>query len=73
MRDYIRNELEPLVTQSDVTETELKNHLINNSQKYDLEVKDIKGICEALGVDSKWVDNYKNKGLFGWGSGVKER
>lgn len=73
VRDYIRNELEPLVTQSDVTETELKNHLINNSQKYDLEVKDIKGICEALGVDSKWVDNYKNKGLFGWGSGVKER
>lgn len=73
VRDYIRNELEPLVTQSDVTETELKNHLINNSQKYDLEVKDIKGICEALGVDSKWVDNYKNKGLFGWGNGVKER
>lgn len=70
VKDYIRNELEPLVTDNTVTETELKNHLINNSAAYDLEVKDIKAICEAFGVDSKWVDDYKNAGLFGWGSGV---
>lgn len=73
VKDYIRNKLEPLITESDVTEEELKKHLFDNSAGYDLEVKDIKAICEALGVDSKWVDDYKNKGLFGWGKGVKER
>lgn len=73
VKDYIRNKLEPLITESDVTEEELKKHLLDNSAGYDLEVKDIKAICEALGVDSKWVDDYKNKGLFGWGKGVKER
>ena len=73
VKDYIRNKLEPLITESDVTEEELKKHLLDNSADYDLEVKDIKAICEALGVDSKWVDDYKNKGLFGWGKGVKGR
>ena len=73
VQDYIRNKLEPLITENSITETELKEHLIANSKDYDLETKDIKAICTALGVDSKWVDNYKNSGLFGWGSGVKER
>ena len=72
VKDYIRNKLRPLITENSITEEELRNHLINNSKEYDLEVKDIKAICEALGVDSMWVDNYKNRGLFGWGSGVKE-
>lgn len=73
VKDYIRNQLEPLITENSITETELKEHLISHSKQYDLEVKDIKAICTALGVDSKWVDNYKNKGLFGWGSGVKQK
>ena len=73
VKDYIRNKLKPLITENSVTEEELRNHLINNSKDYDLEVKDIKAICEALDVDSMWVDNYKNSGLFGWGSGVKEK
>lgn len=73
VKDYIRNKLEPLITENNITETELKEHLIANSKDYDLETKDLKAICTALGVDSKWVDNYKDSGLFGWGSGVKER
>ena len=73
VKDYIRNKLKPLITENSVTEEELRNHLINNSKDYDLEVKDIKAICEALDVDSMWVDNYKNSGLFGWGRGVKEK
>lgn len=73
VKKYIRNCLKPLITENSITEEELKNHLINNSYEYDLEVKDIKNICEALGVDSMWVDGYKNRGLFGWGSGVKEK
>lgn len=73
VKDYIRNKLEPLITENTVTETELREHLLANSKDYDLEVADIKAICNALGVDSKWVDDYKNSGLFGWGSGVKQR
>lgn len=73
VKDYIRNKLEPLITENSITETELKEHLIANSKDYDLETKDLKAICTALGVDSKWVDDYKDSGLFGWGSGVKER
>ena len=73
VKDFIRNELEPLITDNNVTESYLKNFLIGNSAAYDLEVNDIKAICKALGVDAKWVDDYKNAGLFGWGSGVVSR
>ncbi len=72
VQNYIRNVLKPYITDNTVTEEELQNHLITNSKEYDLEVKDLKAICEALDVDTLWVDNYKNSGLFGWGSGVKE-
>ena len=70
---YIRNKLEPFVKQNNVTETELKNHLIENSREYDLEVDDLKAICKAFGIDTKWADNYKNSGFLGWGKGVKEK
>lgn len=73
VKDYIRNRLEPLITENSITETELKEHLISNSKDYDIETKDLKSICKALGIDAKWVDDYKDSGLFGWGSGVKER
>ena len=76
VQNYIRNQLTPLITENSVTESELKNHLINNSSQYDLEVKDIKAICDAVGIDSMWVDDYKNAGWLGgwnsWGSGVVE-
>ncbi len=72
VKDYIRNKLEPLITENSITETELKEHLVANSEEYDLETKDIKAICEALGVDAKWVDDYKDSGLFGWGNGIKK-
>lgn len=73
VKDYIRNQLNPLITENTITETELKEHLISHSKQYDLEVSDIKKICEALGVDSMWVDNYKNSGFLGWGAGVKQK
>lgn len=73
VKEYIRNELKPFITQSSITEDELRKHLIDNSETYDLEVDDIKAICKALGVDSMWADDYKNSGLFGWGSGVKKK
>ena len=73
VQKYIRNVLEPEMQNTQMTEIALRNHLINNAKAYDLEVADIKAICQALGVDTKWVDNYKNAGLLGWGSGVVEK
>ena len=74
VKDYIRNVLKPVVTTKSLTDSELKQNLLNNSKEYDLEVDDIKAIYAALGgTDTMWTDNYKNAGLFGWGSGVKEK
>lgn len=88
VKEYIRNVLEPYylgntnfdgsevgegTTITPIDEANLKQHLLNNAKAYDLEVDDIKAICEAFGFDSKWVDNYKNSGWFGWGSGIKQK
>ena len=74
LQRYIRDKLEPLLTENNVTETELRNHIINNSKEYGLRAKDIKDICEALGVDAKWVDGSKgNMGLFWQTRGPGER
>ena len=73
VKKYLRGVLIPLLETSDMTETELRENILANSQEYDLETSHIKEICKALGVDSKWVDDYKNSGWFGWGSGVKEK
>ena len=66
VQSYIRNRLKPLLQSRSITEDELKNDLLSNSANYDLEVDDMKAICNALDVNSMWVDNYKNKGVFGW-------
>ena len=77
VQNYIRNVLEKDLINAEesgiaVDEAWLKNHLINYSAEYDIEVKDIKAIYKALGgTDTKWVDDYKNAGWFGWGKGVK--
>ena len=75
VKDFIRNKLIPYARENTLTESALQNYLLNNSKDYDLEVKDLKAICKAFGVDDKWVDDYKNSGLWfiPWGSGVKEK
>ena len=73
VQSYIRNRLKPLLQSRSITEDELKNDLLSNSANYDLEVDDMKAICNALDVNSMWVDNYKNKGVFGWGKGVTKK
>lgn len=74
VQTFIRQQLIPKLEEESMTETALQNYLINNSAEYDLEVDDIKAICEACGIDSMWVDNYKNAGWLGgwnkWGAGV---
>lgn len=80
VKKYIRNVLEPDIVKAQsggigVDDDWLKEHLLKHSAQYDLEVEDLKGICKAFGVDTKWVDDYKNSGLLftSWGSGVKKR
>lgn len=77
VKSYIRDVLEPYVEKiqgagGNLTSADLQKHLLDNTAGYDLEVKDLKAICEAFGADSKWVDGYTNAGIFNWGKGVKQ-
>ena len=53
--------------------------LNSNSTKYDLDVEDVKAICEKIGaitgvkLDTSWLDEYKNRGwwFFNKGKGMK--
>lgn len=75
VKRFINNVMKPVLKQEDavISETAIKNMLINNSTEYDLEKDDIKALMDAFGFDYTWVDEYKNKGWFGWGAGVKEK
>ena len=56
-----------------MTEPELKQLILNNAEDYDLEVDDIKAMYKYFGLDSSWVNGYKNKGLFGFGKGIEKK
>ncbi len=72
VKSYIRNVLKPLIEgDGEIAPDDIKLNMLENAQAYDLEVDDIKQLCNDLGIDSSWVDGYKNKGIFGWGAGVK--
>lgn len=76
VQSFIGNVLKPEITAiqsagGNVDERWLVLFLLKNSQEYDLQVKDLKAICDAFGTDTTWVNNFKDKGLFGWGKGVK--
>ena len=43
----------------------------SNSTKYDIDVDDAKSICDKLGLDSTWVNKYKNRWGFNSGKGMK--
>lgn len=54
-----------------MTEPELRQLILQNAEDYDLEVNDIKNMYSYFGLDSSWVDKYKNSGWFGLGKGIK--
>lgn len=56
-----------------ITESDLKRLILNNAEDYDLEVNDIKAMYRYFGLDSSWVNAYKNKGLFGFGKGIEKK
>ncbi len=55
--------LEKLIVGTDV--------LNSNSTTYDIDVEEARAICDALGLDSSWVDKYKNRTWFNKGKGMK--
>ena len=56
-----------------MTEPDLRQLILNNAEDYDLEVDDIKAMYKYFGLDSSWVNAYKNKGLFGFGKGIEKK
>lgn len=56
-----------------IGEEELKELVLKYSKDYDLEVDFIKKLFNAYGFSAAWLNDYKNAGLFGWGSGIKQK
>lgn len=56
-----------------MTEPELRQCILDYAEDYDLEVNDIKAMYKYFGLDSSWVNAYKNKGLFGFGKGIEKK
>ena len=62
-----------LLNKGSIGEEELKNLVIEKSKDYDLEVDFIQKLFNAYGFSAAWLSEYKNSGLFGWGSGIKQK
>lgn len=45
----------------------------SNSTKYNIDVEDVRKISNALGLDSSWVDKYKNRTWFNAKKGMKAK
>ena len=52
----------------DVWENTLIQGIIDNSEQYDIDVEDARRICLKFGVDTSWLNNYKNR----WGINNKK-
>lgn len=52
----------------DVWEDTLIQGIINNSEQYDIDVEDAKRICNKFGIDTAWLNDYKNR----WGLNSKK-
>jgi hypothetical protein len=49
-----------------ISNAEFKNLVLNYTKSYDIEKDDIKTMGNALGLDTSWLKNYANSGLFGF-------
>lgn len=70
LKPYVDNgwEINEDVLEKLIVGTDVKN---SNSTTYDIDVEDAKAICNALGLDTAWVDKYKNRWGFNAGKGMK--
>ena len=83
---FLNEQLKPYFDSgTTINEDVIKNLVVgddvlnSNSTKYDLDVEDVKAICEKIGaitgvkLDTSWLDEYKNRGwwFFNKGKGMK--
>jgi hypothetical protein len=83
---FLNEQLKPYFDSgTTINEDVIKNLVVgddamsSNSTKYDLDVEDVKDICEKIGaitgvkLDTSWLDEYKNRGwwFFNKGKGMK--
>ena len=54
-----------------ISNQEYKDLILKYTQDYDVEQRDAQNMANALGLDSKWLDDYGNKGLGTWSFGAK--
>lgn len=53
-KDFINNGVTP-------TEQDLISLIVNNTDKYNIDVADAKSICNFFGYSTKWLDNYVDR------------
>lgn len=70
LKPYFDNgwEINEEVLEKLIVGTDVKN---SNSTKYDIDVDEAKAICNALGLDTAWVDKYKDRWGLNSGKGMK--
>lgn len=61
------------VLNGDVLADKLIQLIKNNTQTYDIDVEDARRICNKFGVDTTWLNDYKNRWGFNSGKGIKEK
>ena len=78
VKEFLNTKLKPYVDNGWEINEEVIEKLIvgddvlnSNSTTYDIDVEDARDICEALGLDTAWLDKYKNRTWFNKGKGMK--
>lgn len=77
-REFLTEKLKPYYDSGrEINETVLENLVVgtdvknSNSTKYDIDVDEAKALCNALGLNTAWLDKYKNRWGFNSDKGMK--
>ena len=61
-RNFMEEFIKPIYEgESVVSEESLKSLIVSSSAKYNLDVEDARTICKAFGIDTKWLDDYRDR------------
>ena len=61
-RAFIEEKIKPIYEGKTTTTPEgLKQLILTNTQKYNIDVDDAKLICRAFGVDTSWLNSYRDR------------
>ncbi len=73
-RNFIETFIKPAYEGKEtITPEGLKMLILNNSEKYNIDVPDAKIICRAFGADVGWLDGYVDRSGDEWNKGMKKK